>query len=291
MLRDVLDSRKVDEIIWKEQNNTKDEPRNSKQQPELHAKILSRLFWPLMSDQGFKLPPSVVSQQTSYEKGFESLKHSRKLTWLNSMGHVEVELHLSDRVVSEEVLPYQASVIYAFESQTSPLSITSLASQLEMSTTLARSACIFWLSRRVLTETTKDHFAVLENLPPDSSSSNPNTTSSDLQTTSSSNPTSNHPSATADAAAAAAAELASLAAAKEAAEHDRKQKMAMYHQFITSMLTNQGAMPLQRIAMMLGIVVPGGFPFSNEELKEFLAGMVKEGGLEVGMGGNYRVVK
>ena len=41
---------------------------------------------------------------------------------------------------------------------------------------------------------------------------------------------------------------------------------------------------------MLGIVVPGGFPFSNEELKEFLGGMVKEGAVEVGMGGNYRVV-
>ena len=33
-------------------------------------------------------------------------------------------------------------------------------------------------------------------------------------------------------------------------------------------------MPLQRIVMMLKIAVPGGFPFSNEELREFLAGMV-----------------
>jgi anaphase-promoting complex subunit 2 len=87
----------------------------------------------------------------------------------------------------------------------------------------------------------------------------------------------------------AAAAAAAAQAAKEAEEVERKGKMAMYHQFIVSMLTNQGAMPLPRIAMMLGIVVPGGFPFSNEELKEFLAGMVKEGVLEVGHGGAYKV--
>ena len=92
-----------------------------------------------------------------------------------------------------------------------------------------------------------------------------------------------------DNSAVAAAEAAAAQAAKEAEEEDRKQKMAMYHQFIISMLTNQGAMPLSRIAMMLGIVVPGGFPFSNEELKEFMGGMVKEGVLEVGPGGNWKV--
>jgi len=35
--------------------------------------------------------------------------------------------------------------------------------------------------------------------------------------------------------------------------------------------------------------VPGGFPFGNEELREFLGGKVEEGRLEVG-GGGYRIV-
>ena len=279
MLRDVLDSRKVDEVIRKEQSAV-DTTRQYPDQPELHAKILSRLFWPTMADQGFKLPPSIINQQSSYEKGFESLKQSRKLTWLNSIGHVEVELHLSDRTITDEVLPYQASVIHAFESSSSPLTITHLASSLDMSPTLVRSACIFWISRRVLTESPKDTYTVLETLP--SSPSSPTTTDHLMQGTTS------QPDAS-GAAAAAAAESAALAAAKEADEASRKSKMALYHQYVVFMLTNQGAMPLPRIAMMLGIVVPGGFPFSNEELKEFLGGMVKEGVLEVGMGGNYKV--
>ena len=50
-------------------------------------------------------------------------------------------------------------------------------------------------------------------------------------------------------------------------------------------------MPLARIKMMLGIVVPGGFTLTEEELRELLAGMVGEGRVEkTGGGGVYRVV-
>ena len=222
MLRDVSDSRNVDKVIRKEQAQQK-----RSDEPALHAKILSRLFWPTMTDQNFNLPTPILDQQTSYEKGFETLKHSRKLTWLNSIGHVEVELHLEDRIITEEVLPYQASVIYAFQSQSSPLSVADLASQLDMSPTLVRSACIFWLSRRVLTEPSKDHFLVLETLPTDVHPTNaPGDTDTSMLnhiTTSQSQP---DPSI---AAAAAAAETAALTAQKEAEESARKSKMALYH--------------------------------------------------------------
>ncbi|KLJ09312.1 anaphase-promoting complex subunit 2 [Blastomyces silverae] len=67
-------------------------------------------------------------------------------------------------------------------------------------------------------------------------------------------------------------------------------KMDLYWQFIVGMLTNQGAMPLQRIIMMLKIVVPGGFPFSSEELRGFLSQMVAKGKLEVVSGGSYKIV-
>jgi anaphase-promoting complex subunit 2 len=68
------------------------------------------------------------------------------------------------------------------------------------------------------------------------------------------------------------------------------EKMNLHWQFIVGMLTNQGPMPLQNIVMMLKIVVPGGFPFSNEELREFLGGMVSRGKLEVVSGGSYKIV-
>ena len=271
MLRDVLDSRKVDSIIKKDQESHS-RKRKMEPLPELHAKILSRLFWPPMSEQDFVIPTSVREQQEQYEQGFEALKNSRKLTWVPSVGQVEVELQLTDRAFIEEVLPYQATVIYVFQDSSDTKTLADLSTQLSMSATLVRSACIFWVSKRILTETLPDTFMVLETLPSGSEDMSMANNAS-IQ----------------DNSAVAAAEAAAAQAAKEADEEDRKQKMAMYHQFVVSMLTNQGAMPLPRIAMMLGMVVPGGFPFSNEELKEFMSGMVKEGILEVGPGGNWKV--
>ena len=279
MLRDVLESRKVDYAIQTEGKLHEARAAVDGADALIHAKILSRLFWPSMGEQTFNLPDSIAREQKAYEKVFESLKHSRKLNWLNSLGQVEVELDFEDRSITEEVAPYQATVIYAFQEQNStrPVSktVTELAEQLEMSPTLVRSACIFWLSKRVLHSTsTPDKYIVIDRLSgftgdvdmSDAPVSVDQGTSQQV----------------------AAAEQAAATAEQEAMEADKKAKMAVYQQFIISMLTNQGAMPIQRIHMMLGIVVPGGFPFSQEELKDFMAGMVKEGALERGAGGNYK---
>lgn len=297
MLRDISDSRRVDHSIRNDQGLSKPPSRPHPKRPtprpnlpDLHAKILSRFFWPEIQDQEFTIPDEIASLQNRYAEGFESLKQSRKLTWCNGLGQVTVELELGDRSFSDEVTTWQATVIHAFNSPTStsdidadtdtesnePISksISDLSSTLKMSTPLVRSACLFWVSKRILTEPTRDTFRVLEYLPTEEVLEEADTGAS-----------------IADAGdAAAAAEAAAAAAAKETAEAAAMEKMNLYWQFIVGMLTNQGAMNLQKIVMMLKIVVPGGFPFSNEELREFLAGMVSKGTLEIVSGGSYKLV-
>jgi anaphase-promoting complex subunit 2 len=289
MLHDISDSRKVDKSICKEQGLNKPPARHVKRPPkppapELHSKILSRFFWPTLQDQEFKIPDEIVSLQRKYAAGFEALKASRKLTWRNGLGQVLVELQLGDREFSEEVTTWQATVIHAFHSdhdEDATRTISNLSEQLEMTPALVRSACLFWVSKRILTESSRDEYSVLEYLPSEDEDefgvSGADSGEADLQSGDLSN-------------AAAAAEAAAAVAAKEAAEAAAMEKMNLYWQFIVGMLTNQGAMPLQRIVMMLKIVVPGGFPFSNEELREFLAGMVAKGKLEIVSGGNYKIV-
>jgi anaphase-promoting complex subunit 2 len=309
MLRDVTDSKKVDSVIRQDQGlqgqnsqpgTAATPPTDTSADQPLHAKILSRLFWPSLPSQSYRIPQPIREQQSRYERGFMSLKQSRKLTWLHSLGQVEVELELADRVFRDEVLPWQAAVIYAFQAENAlesagPMPRTSgdkptgsltrtadsLAAELAMSPTLVRSACIFWASKLILAQSPRDPnaYTVLETLPASASAGSGSVQPSDA-------PIHNHPSASSAATAAAA----TAAAVAEAAEAERQSKMALYAQFVVSMLTNQGPMPLPRIAMMLGIVVPGGFPFSNEELREFLAGMCRERVLEVGHGGVYKVV-
>ncbi|KAE8365596.1 hypothetical protein BDV27DRAFT_126652 [Aspergillus caelatus] len=289
MMRDIFDSRRVDAVVRNDQDLTRkpavSTPGSDDEDiPELHAKILSHFFWPEIQEQDFHVPEEIAELQQRYAAGFASLKQSRKLTWLNGLGQVTVELDLEDRVFVDEVSTWQATVIHAFNSPSGDSvsrTANELAEELDMSVALVRSACLFWVSKRILAEVQRDTFRVLEVLP--------NEEDEAVGGTGVSGADDNAGDASEDTA--AAAEAAAAAAAKESAEAAAMEKMNLYWQFIMGMLTNQGAMPLQRIVMMLKIAVPGGFPFSNEELREFLAGMVAKGKLEIISGGNYKIVQ
>ncbi|KGM92119.1 uncharacterized protein PADG_11654 [Paracoccidioides brasiliensis Pb18] len=301
MLRDVQSSERVDSAIRAEQKlENKGNPSQSiDNMPELHAKILSRLFWPTLQNPQFKVPPEIASLQAKYSAGFESLKQSRKLAWLNGLGQVTVELDLEDRVFTAEVTTWQAAVIYAFQSPhsspspTGPITpvtktVPELSQQLEMAPTLVHSACLFWVSKRILIEPQPDTFRVLETIPDEEDENDPSRPGGDAITTGPSSGTLLLSAASPPNISSAAAVAA--AATKESADAAAMAKMDLYWQFIVGMLTNQGAMPLQRIIMMLKIVVPGGFPFSSEELRAFLSQMVSKGKLEVVSGGSYKIV-
>ena len=273
MLRDILDSRRVDTSIHKDQElNTNDGTA-----PELHTRMLSHLFWPSLHSESFFIPPEVSSLQSRYSTGFESLKQSRKLTWLHALGQVTVTLDLEDRTVTEEVQTWQASVIHAFQPSSSedpstPVTRTfaSLLENLEITDSLLQNALTFWIGKLVLKQTSTDplSYTVLETLS-DEDAAHPGTLS---------------------AANAAAAETATAAAAPAVlSEHEvAQEKMEVYSQYVVGMLTNGGAMPLQQIVMMLKLTVPGGFPFGNEELKSYLDEEVRNGRLDFG-GGVYRI--
>ncbi len=271
MLRDILDSRRVDMVIRHDQKLAADV--KSQIAPEIHTKILSHLFWPSLHSETFFIPPEIMSLQDRYSRGFEILKQSRKLTWLHALGQVIVDIDLDDRTVTEEVQTWQASVIYAFQDPESnaPAAVTrtvqELIEDLTMDEPLVRNALTFWVGKLVLEEVIPDTYRVLETL------SN----------------TEVGRDGTAQAAIAAAAEAVTSAAAPAVrTEEVAQERMEVYWQYVTGMLTNQGPMPLQSIVMMLKMLVEGGFPFKNEELKDFLERRVQEGKLEV-VGGTYKI--
>ncbi len=273
MLRDILDSRRVDAFIHKD----KELDLNDESAPELHTRILSHLFWPSLHSETFFIPPEVESLQSRYSTGFENLKQSRKLTWLHALGQVTVTLDLEDRTVNEEVQTWQASVIHAFqpspsEDSSTPISRTfdGLIETLQMTDSLLHNALTFWIGKLVLKQTSisPPTYTVIETLS-DEDAAHPGTTS---------------------AAIAAAAETATSAAAPAVlSEHEvAQEKMEVYWQYVVGMLTNGGPMPLQQIVMMLKLTVAGGFPFGNEELKDYLEEEVRGGKLDFA-GGVYRI--
>ncbi|KAI9791999.1 MAG: hypothetical protein M1833_001283, partial [Piccolia ochrophora] len=285
MLRDVSDSKAIDRNIRTDQHlhlsaaqlssPSRRQSAGSHPAPALHAKILSRLFWPDLHDATFNLPPAITSLQSRYEHGFETLKQSRKLTWLPALGHATVELALADRVIAHTVPTWHAAVIHAFadphaspKSRPVARSVPELVSVLAMDESLVRNALAYWSSRRVLVETRPDTYTVLERLdraPPTSPSSSASTRPArpTLPPTTSSTVAATGPS--------------SVSALKSSNEQDRKTKKFhdVYWHFIVGMLTNAGAMPLPQMATMLDMVVPGGMAAvgGQEGLREFLTEM------------------
>jgi len=308
MIRDILESRRLDAAIRKGQGFAGGEPKRLTATPTnamrlggrqgeedetaaaagpYHARILSRLFWPSLEREHFLLPTPVADQQKEYEEGYEHLKSSRKLTWLNQLGQATVELELEDRTVTTECKTYEATVIYAFQNleeedqypssgEASPArrSIQDLTDQLQMDDDLILSALNFWVSKGVLRRSQGDTYTVVETLSPPGGAAT---------TTSSSPARATSPADQPD----------SPRKARGGGPEDKEQqaRRQMYWQYIRGMLTNASAtMPLAQMAMMLKMLIPDGFPWSNEELLEFLAEKVADGELEV-VGGKYRLVR
>ena len=291
MLKDIQDSGRVNGVVRRNQNldpseeeinaaranpDMLDEVMNPEGllKPSLHAKILSRLYWPQLQDEGYRVPETIASLQKKYEEGFESLKASRKLTWLQTLGQATVELELEDRTITEEVYTWQATVIWAFHSdgpknETMERTVPDLVRYLEMDETLIRNALKFWVKRLVLHEVSPNTFAVMETL---NQEDRVRSKAQAATTTPGSNDE-------------------SIDDTMAATDGIGEKKLGLYWQFIQSMLTNNSpTKALQQIAMMLKMLIAEGFPYSNEELQEFLGRKVAEGSLEL-VGGKYRLKK
>lgn len=61
------------------------------------------------------MPNPLAQAFEEYANEYAKIKRGRKLTWLDHLGTVEIEIELEDRTVSLEASPLQASIIYAFQ--------------------------------------------------------------------------------------------------------------------------------------------------------------------------------
>ncbi|KAK4230954.1 hypothetical protein QBC38DRAFT_275690 [Podospora fimiseda] len=315
MIKDIKDSRKVDAQIVKEKGSKQQQQQQQQQQPlttpvrgaapqpkqqenieekgiEYHARILSRLFWPKMEREHFLLPKPIVEQQTEYEKGYERAKLGRKLTWLNQLGQTRVELEFKDRRTQSFYCgTVEATVIYAFgnegdddseDSQPVKKGIQELYMELQMDEDLVTAAIKFWVERGVLRRVggaDSDEYVVVETLDGGDDSRNIIGDAASGR---------DDEEEQQNAAEAAVTPLPKVVQALSAKERERRD---VYWRYIQGMLTNaRSTMPLAQMSMMMKMLIPEGFPWSNDELQEFLAEKVDGGEMEV-VGGKYKLVK
>lgn len=275
MVKDIYDSKRVDALLRKSLRSG-DEP----QAPSInyHSKILSRLFWPSLPKDPFNVPAPIAEAQSQYASGFEQLKTSRKLTWLDHLGSATVQLDLEDRSLELECKTYEAAVIYAFQhepqssdqSEPQQRTFNELWEKLMIDEDLLGLALKFWVSKRVIRDIGNQTYVVLERLEDVDESANAGDDTASIRS---------------------GADTGNTSPRKPKMDPKEQERRTVYWQFIVGMLTNSSpAMPLGQIAMMMKMLIADGCPWSNEELQEFLGEKVADKELELS-GGKYRLPK
>lgn len=275
MVKDIHDSRRVDAVL---RRNIRGAQQPDASALSYHSKILSRLFWPSLAKESFKVPAPVAAIQAQYEAGFEQLKSSRKLGWLDNLGTATVSLELEDRTVEVECKTYEAAVIYEFQSDgtqsdtgAQQRTFEEMWQSLMIDEDALELALRFWITKKVLKDVGNQTYVVMERLDSeDVTGAARDDTSFDES-----------------------AEAFGMASPKKAKPMDPKEaeRRIVYWQFILGMLTNSApAMPLSQISMMMKMLITDGCSWSNEELQEFLDEKIAAGELELA-GGKYRLLK
>jgi anaphase-promoting complex subunit 2 len=213
----------------------------------------------------------------------------RKLRWMNALGSGSITLTFDDRTEEfDNLTPWQVSVVHAFQPQEGEEHIATRISKggegitrnieqleelLDMDESLVRQATAFWTGKSVLRATGPDTYAIIERLPSSTAVSSTDATA-----------------ARAAEERAALEEAAQPAAVKTQADL-LEEKKGVYNAFIVGMLTAQGNMPVARIAMMMRMMVQGGFPFGEKEVGDLLSGLEDEGKVVALGGGTWGVRK
>ncbi|GAB1311397.1 hypothetical protein MFIFM68171_01607 [Madurella fahalii] len=312
MIKDVQDSRRLDTAIYRARGSgqtrlvldwdamaaASGNRKEAEEDVEYHARILSRLFWPGLEREHFLLPKVIAEQQKRYEKGYEDLKSGRKLAWLNQLGQARVELEFSDRTVTVDCTTVEATVIYAFQDEAGDAdtatatataagagakpvrkSVEELYEQLQMDEDLITAALNFWVAKGVLIHRAGSQYYVAETLDDSSAAADP-----------AAGPVPDHPAAAGTEAEEEPAATENTSGGGNLSAGERKRR-EMYWRYIQGMLTNASAtMPLSQMAMMMKVLITDGFPWSNEELQEFLGEKVAAGEMEI-VGGKYKLKK
>ncbi|KAF8758283.1 Peptide transporter MTD1 [Rhizoctonia solani] len=200
----------------------------------LHATIISHLFWPNLQSTSFKMPAATsrCSMQEDFEKEYTEHKAGKKLRWMNNLGTVSLDLELEDRVVSADASPLEAAVVELFSEQ-----------RINDSTPV-RAALMFWTSNGVLKPLEDGQYELLERVEAEESVARRPILS--LQTP---------------------AETAPGPTTEDAAQQTAQMELFwnVVHQGI---LTNLGAMPIDRIQAMLSLAP--NYNKSKEQLSDFL---------------------
>ncbi|KIJ17647.1 hypothetical protein PAXINDRAFT_72256 [Paxillus involutus ATCC 200175] len=211
----------------------------------MHPTIISRHFWPALETSGIVMPGQFKELQHQYAQGFSHFKPDKVLRWLPHLGRVHLELELEDRKVDADVPPLEAAFIELF-SEKNTWTVDELMSRVgAVSRSAALKALATWVDMHVLKEDNENVFRLLSIAEEPSSGTRTSAPRPD--------------------------ELPPVMSIQQ----QQAEQMRVYWKFIEGMLTNLGALPLDRIQVMLKFAA--GYDRTIEQLGSFMEAAKREG--------------
>ncbi|KAJ3380217.1 anaphase-promoting complex subunit 2 [Entophlyctis sp. JEL0112] len=155
MIKDAVDSKRITSNI------------TSVSRPLANAKvnvlIISRLFWPELKSEPVKPSRIILEYLKPFDETYAQLKSMRTLRHMLDYGSVDLELEFADRTVSFSVTPAQASLIGFFDSH-DRWSVAALADMSGKSIQQLERDLQFWVAQGVLKRNATDaSYSVIEN--------------------------------------------------------------------------------------------------------------------------------
>ncbi|TPX34681.1 hypothetical protein SmJEL517_g02748 [Synchytrium microbalum] len=151
MMKDAMESKRVDALIHSEHETL----------PNLHAMVLSRLFWPKLPSETMVYPPEIQRHLTDYSNAFAITRTPKEFHVVPALGTATLELEVSG-VTREFVVPVPvAAVIIMFEER-DQWYVDTLAAQMDVAPGFLRSKLQAWVSYGVLEESEHDLYRLVK---------------------------------------------------------------------------------------------------------------------------------
>ncbi|KIJ53213.1 hypothetical protein M422DRAFT_222616 [Sphaerobolus stellatus SS14] len=239
MLRDMTDSRRIDQHI------------QAQKESPIHLTVISGNFWPSLQTGGLKMLGQYQSLQEDYSKEFVTFKPDKQLRWLPHLGSIQLEIELQDRKIETEATPLEAAIIELF-SEKDTWTVDDILPRLG-SVDLAPSvkALNAWADKGVLVEESEACYKLLE-VASEDAGEREYTRRQPVQEE----------------------ELPNIVTMQQ----QQAEQMKVHWKFVQGMLTNIGALPLDRIHSMLNFAAPN-YDRTPEQLLLYLESAKREGQL------------
>jgi len=250
--------------------------------PVVDSAVISNIFWPTLQNEQLKHHPRIQANLDTFSAEFCRLKNPRRLIWLNQLGTVQLELDVTEdgpdgKPVIEtrefSCTPLLATLISHFEDR-DEWTAEDLSNETGIAEHIIQKRMGYWVSNRVvrLVPSAEHPNAVIYQLA--SQEHLLQVGESDLD---SSMMDLDHGDN----------QAVSLFAQEE-------EEMGVFESYISGMLTNLGQLPLEKIHNMLKMYVSGSdvkFNKTPQQLSVFLKYLCKQGKLECGPDGMYKLFK